>query len=304
VKRTLIPALLGVLAAGCGDDSVGPGTSNNRMSATIDGQDWEADPSTVTVANYYWFWRQGTLSISGRGISNDRSITLLLSFIHGPGTYPLGVGYESRGGGPGYVSEPPNSWRTPYNGEAGTVTITTRTDTRIAGSFEFDATQLPGTAPSTTLVRNGEFDITVSGGLPDLPTELSSTFSATLDGYPWNAAIMSATTADFAEFDLGGGTMESFFIRIFPKVHVEVGQTYGIPGQIDFQISRRCESSGACIWRSEGGPDTGSVTITEFTDERLVGTFQGSIPPRLGGIEPMVVEDGQFNVLLELREIN
>ena len=97
--------------------------------------------------------------------------------------------------------------------------------------------------------------------------------------------------------------MDSFFIQIYSKVPVEVGQTYGIPGQIDFEISRRCESSDACVWHSEGGPDTGTVTITELTDERLVGTFQGSIPQSLGGSEPMVVENGQFNVLLELRDI-
>jgi hypothetical protein len=45
------------------------------------------------------------------------------------------------------------------------------------------------------------------------------------------------------------------------------------------------------------------VTITALTNDNLVGTFQGSIPQETGGIEPMLVEDGQFNVYLAPIEI-
>jgi hypothetical protein len=303
VKRILIPALVALLAAGCGDDDepTGPGAASNHMSATIDGQNWESDQSTITVTGSAAIERQGTISISGKRLSNNKSVTLLLSFISGPGTYPLGVSVLSNAGGTGLVSDPPNSWLTPLNGEAGSVTITTRTDTRIAGSFEFDATELPGTAAGTARVRNGEFDITVDGGLPDLPTGFGSSMSANLEGDFWNAAeFPTANSPSFAAFDLKGKETE-FLISIVPKVPVEAGQTYGIPFQIDFKITRLGGSED--VWHSEGGPNTGTVTITALTNDNLVGTFQGSIPQETGGIEPMLVEDGQFNVYLAPIEI-
>jgi hypothetical protein len=202
-------------------------------------------------------------------------------------------------GGTGLVSDPPNSWLTALNGEAGSVTITTRTDSRIAGTFQFDATNVPGTAAGIARVTNGEFDITVSGGLPPLPTGFGSSVSANLDGDFWNAATIVANSPSFGAFNLVGSTTE-FSISIVPKVQVSAGETYGIPFQIDLLITRIGSDD---TWHAEGGPNVGTVTITEFTNDALVGAFQGSIPQATGGIEQMLVTDGQFNVYLQPIEI-
>lgn len=68
-------------------------------------------------------------------------------------------------GGIGTVIDSPSSWSTPLNGASGSATITTLTATRIAGTFQFDADDILGAATSVA-VTAGEFDITVSTGLP------------------------------------------------------------------------------------------------------------------------------------------
>lgn len=307
MKRILSPLLLlilfalGLFAAGCSDDDnpVDPGTVNNAMSAKVDGQQWSADQSAITVTGNAATPRQGTISISGTRITPQLNITLVLSFITGPGTYPLGVSIVSNAGGTGLVTNPPNTWLTPLSGEAGTVTISTRTDSRIAGTFAFVAAELPGSSSGATIVTEGHFDITVSGGLPALPTGLASAASAKLNGDDWNAAAIIANSASAGVFNFVGTTTE-FSIALQPSVSVLAGYTYGIPSQMDLTMTRIGSTD---TWHAEAGPDIGSVTLIEFTDDQLVGTFQGTIPQSSGGTTPMVVTEGQFNLSLQPIEI-
>lgn len=298
VKRIFISLLLlSFLAAGCGDDDepTGPG-AGNKMSANINGQFWESDQSAITITSDSASASQGTMIISGTKLSaGNKNITLELSFISGPGTYPLGVSVLTNAGGRGLYSDPPNSWLTPMTGEAGTVTISTRTDTRIVGTFSFDADEFPGSPPSTVRVTNGKFDITVEGGLPDLPTGIASVTSANLNGDFWNAATIIAYATVPGEFNFAGTTTE-FAIAIFPLVPVSAGNTYGIPSQISLTINRIGSTDS---WHSDGGPNVGTLTVTEFTDDQLVATFDGVIPQLSGGITPMAITDGQINVFLQ-----
>jgi len=305
VKRILFPVLLfslcalGIFATGCGDDDgpVDPGTVNNEMSAKIDGQQWSADQSAITVTGNAATPRQGTISISGTRITPQQNITLLLSFITGPGTYPLGVSVVSNAGGTGLVTNPPNTWLTPLSGAAGTVTISTRTDSRIAGTFAFVANEIP--SGGTTAVTEGQFDITVSGGLPNLPTGFASAASAKLNGANWNAAAILADSPNAGEFNFVGTTTD-FSIALHSLVPVLAGSPYGVPSQIDLTITRIGSSE---VWHAESGPDVAFVTLIEFTDDLLVGTFQGTIPQSSGGSTPMVITEGQLNLSLQPIEI-
>jgi hypothetical protein len=266
------------------------------MSANVDGQFWQADQSAITVSGNTNTPRQGTISITGTKLAGgNKTITLVLSFVSGPGTYPLGVNFATNAGGTAAYSEAPNSWLTTLTGEAGTVTITTRTDTRIVGTFSFNATELPGSAPSTVRVSNGEFDITVEGGLPDLPTGFGSVTSANLDGDFWNASTILATSSTPGRFDLVLTNTE-YSMTMFPLVDILAGSTYGIPGQISLTINRLGTTDS---WHTDGGPNVGAVTITEFTDAQLVGSFAGLIPQISGGITPLSIADGQFNVFFQ-----
>jgi len=299
VNRIFISLLLlGFLAAGCSDDDepTGPGAAFNKMSANVDGQFWQSDQSAITITGDSATAPQGTMVISGTKLTGgNKNITLELSFITGPGTYPLGVSVLTNAGGRGLYSEAPNSWLTPMTGEAGTVTISTRTDTRIVGTFSFDADEFPGSTPSTVRVTNGEFDITVEGGLPALPTGIASVTSANLNGDFWNAATIIAYATVPGEFNFAGTTTE-FAIAIFPLVPVSAGNTYGMPSQISLTINRIGSTDS---WHSDGGPNVGTLTVTEFTNDQLVATFDGVIPQLSGGITPMAITDGQINVFLQ-----
>jgi hypothetical protein len=305
VTRHLAPALLllTLIAAGCGDDdTTGPGPNGpNAMSATIDGQPWVADPSLITVTSNSNTARQGTLLITGGRISTGEAVTLTLSFVSGSGTYPLGVNFLTNAGGHGQVVDVPDSWNTPLNGAAGTVNITTRTSTRIAGSFSFTAKAVTGgTTPETRIVTGGSFDITVSGGLPALPTGLPSSVSATIDGAFWNAATVEGESSGSDDFTFAAFTNEGtvYSVTLSPTVPVTAGViAYGIPSQMSLTITRTGTSD---TWRATAGPDIGSVTITAFSGNRVMGTFSGTIPPFSGGASTALeVTGGVFDVDLE-----
>src|SRR5262245_44153241 len=141
-RRGVGAALLVValLAVGCGDDDdgpAGPGPGGGAtMKATIDGTDWAASANYVQVTGDSIPTEQGTLTILGVNTSSGISVSLMLSYISGSGTFPLGVNTGTTAGGRGFVGEAPYAWSTPLSGAAGTVTITARTATRIAGTFQ------------------------------------------------------------------------------------------------------------------------------------------------------------------------
>ena len=82
-------------------------------------------------------------------------------------------------GGTGTVTFPPNrdpdsfpkTYVTPLDGVSGSVTITEYTEWDIKGTFHFTAEGTdPSYVPRTRSVTEGEFDISVSHGLPPVPT--------------------------------------------------------------------------------------------------------------------------------------
>ena len=63
------------------------------------------------------------------------------------------------------------STSTGYDTHAGSVTITVRTENRIAGTFYFEANvNIFRMYPRHYSVTNGTFDVTADNGLPALPT--------------------------------------------------------------------------------------------------------------------------------------
>jgi hypothetical protein len=269
------------------------------MSANVDGQPWEADQSAITVNGGSSTPFQGTISISGTQLAGgNKTILLVLSFISGPGTYPLGVNFLTNAGGQATYTQAPTSFVTALTGEAGVVTITTRTNTRIAGTFSFLASDITG--PGTVNVTNGEFDITVEGGLPTLPTGSGSEMSANLDADFWNAATILANRQSANQFNLVVTNTE-FAMTMTSVVDILAGSVYGIPGQIQLTINRLGTIDS---WQAEAGPNVGTVSITESTEGQLVGSFSGVIPQVSGGVTPLTVSDGEFNVFFQPVEGN
>ncbi len=290
--------LLVGLAAGCGGGDNGPvnpgGGGGNTFTATIDGQAWASDTALIQVSGSAAPTRTGTLVISGFQASSGRSLSLILSFFIGPATQPLGVNTGTTPGGTATVSATPNSWLTPLNGAAGFVTLTARTDQRIAGSFFFTADALAGATPATRAVTAGAFDITIDAGLPPLPTGVGSTAIASLGGTPWNAATIVGLIPGSGIFSLGADNT-AYSISISPKLPVAAGNTYGIPSQMNMTVIR---TGTADSWAAITGPDIGTVTITTFEANRLVASFSATLPP-LNAPSSLTVTGGAVNAYLQ-----
>ncbi|MGB8329606.1 MAG: hypothetical protein WCE62_05715, partial [Polyangiales bacterium] len=275
-------AVLVLAALGCGDGGGdggggqaggGGNPGGTSFSARIDGEPWAADDDLVQVTGNPGAPRLGTIVISGLEVATGQGLTLALSFISGPGTYPLGVNIGTTPGGTGQVTDPPDSWLTPLSGDAGTVTITVRTATRIAGTFSFSADPLLGGGPAA-VVTDGKFDITQSAGLPALPTGDGSTASATIDGSAWNGATVVALNPGAGVLSVSASNT-AYSISMTPKVPLTAGNSYGIPSQISLTIIR---TGAADSWVAIGGDDVGTWTIDTFTATRATGTFDATLP--------------------------
>lgn len=282
---------------GGGDGPTGPGGgggSGNTFTAVIDGTAWTSDASAITVTGNSAATRAGTLIISGFQTSSNRGLSLAISFFSGPAVQPLGVNTVTTPGGSGTVMFLPDSWLTPMSGAAGFVTLTERSATRIAGTFNFTASALAGATPAQRVVTNGAFDITIPAGLPPLPAGVGSTAAATIGGAPWYAATIVGIHPGSGTFSLTASNT-AYTLSFVPKVPVSAGNTYGIPSQMAVTASREGTTDS---WWGGLGPDIGSVTISAFEANRLVATFSGTLPA-LNAAAALSITGGTLNAHLD-----
>lgn len=306
--RRLIATTLAVFSfltiSGCGGGSDGPsgpgggggggGGNGNAFTAVIDGVNWASDANAISVSGNGAPTREGTLIITGYETSSGRGLSLALSFLGGPTVQPLGVNTGTTPGGSGTVIIAPNSWLTPFSGAAGVITLTERTATRIAGTFNFTAAALAGATPAQRVVTGGAFDITVTAGLPPLPTGVGSTVAATIGGAPWYAATVVGLNPGGNVFSLSASNT-AYTLTFVPKVPVSSGNTYGIPSQMGVTASG---AGGTDSWWGGLGADVGSVTVTTFGADRLVATFNGNLVP-LNAAAGLSLAGGALNVYLQ-----
>lgn len=300
MKRMLARALVVValFALGCGgDDPANPGNGGGGggggggklFKATIDGAAWTATSSTIQVTGGT-DPRLATIAITGINTNSGIGVILSLSLISGPGTYPLGVNPGSNAGGTGSVLVTPDTWMTPFSGAAGSVVITTRTDTRIAGTFQFDASSLvPG--PPDVDVTAGEFDITVASGLPALPNGSGgSVMTATIGGAPWNGATISqvGTGASF-------GAISTDYTVNFVGVVAPGAYDLGAgPGKWQCQVSRTGTTES---WAVTSEDSVGTIIFITVLPGRMQGIFNGTIPA-LNASGPLTLAAGFFSIYL------
>lgn len=306
--------LVGVLVAcGGGGDSTSPnspsggnqnpGGSNgtSQMNATINGQAF-AVTGTAAVFAAQLDANSGAYLLSGiETASTFRAITFTLSGISGPGTYPLGVDGVSVAGGIGSVSvNASNVWNTGLTGASGTITITSLTTTRIAGTFAFSANAASGGATGSQSVTNGSFDAGFGKTvvIKALADSIGSKMSATLGGQFWNGAIVSGQTSS-SFFSISGINDRQTVIITFPMPS----------GTGTFQLSNASGSilqawdpksvkpAGArCCWGVAG--DVGTITITSLTKTRAKGTFSATLSPQPGtaATGQLIIAGGTFDI--------
>jgi hypothetical protein len=306
--RWIAPVLGLLFASACGGSdgptdpgaapSPPPGASAN-FTARVDGQAWASAANLTNVTAI----QSGTYSISGSVLSGStsRNITLNLMNIPGPGTYPLGTGAGVSGGSAIYADNV-GGWGTPLSGEAGTITITTLSATRIAGTFSFTADASAGGASGTRAVTNGTFDLGInSGTTTPVPEKSRMVLTATIGGQSWNAATMVSTGTPSTILVFGGSnTRHSINIALS---NIPGPGTYAIGGGVLSSVQVGAPpgqpvSGPLCCWNGSFAGSTGSVTISTITATRMTGTFSFVLRPGGAGAAtaPLTVANGSFNV--------
>lgn len=150
--RTRLLALLIPLAIGCGSDGgTGPagGTLvNGSFSARLDGATFT--PSAAAVIN-----SSGIVSI---GAGNASGRTIGFAWVDGgTGTYAVGSGNATVG----THTYQGHTWSASAIQGSGSITVTTKTLTRVAGTFSFVLQpDIASGASGTRTVTQGSFDLT------------------------------------------------------------------------------------------------------------------------------------------------
>lgn len=142
--------ILVILVAACsGDDPTG--LADFTLSATIDGTPW-----TATYANAV-----PSGSVIGVGAGDMAGIAMGFAFgAGGTGTYSIGPGelYNAN-----YTVDGVAWAATPFQG-SGSITVTSLTSSRVAGTFQFEGASVGQTPETTVSVTNGRFDLPLSSG--------------------------------------------------------------------------------------------------------------------------------------------
>ncbi len=238
----------------------------------------------------------------GSGTLAGTGLAFSIGPIDAPGTYPIGVdGLSLTGGGATITATGGQQWVTPLTGTAGTITITTLSATRIAGTFSYTAAPFGGGAVGNRVVTAGDFNVPISnnnGTIPTAPDSLGGTFSASFNGTPWVAAISSASRNDNPNglFVLSGLELNENFTAVFPTP-AGTG-TYpldNVPGHI-LMVQAGVGANAVCCWGVNG--DTGSITFTSLTLTRAAGTFHATLSPQpaTAAVGTLTITNGTFDV--------
>lgn len=159
-SRPMSLAVILLLAtAACGSDGpAGPGgpggPDNGTFSARIDNSNWSASAIMPAI----------TATAGGASAIGAGSQTFTMAFAwqdqQGTGTWTIG-GSGSSVGFNASLTSGTQQWVASVIGGSGTLTITTRTANRVAGTFSFTMVPVPGTSTTGTRnVTNGQFDVT------------------------------------------------------------------------------------------------------------------------------------------------
>ena len=283
--------LLAAVTACGGGGGPGGGGGGSGFTASVDGtaytydQFTRASVSAQLPGNYILI---GSRIVSG---TTAESITLSIYNISATGTYPLGVN-SSNLGGFASILEGSTSFMTPLNGASGTVTVTTLTSTRIAGTFAFTAAN-PLSPTSVKTVTNGSFDLTITGTPGTVLPNQGSSMSAQIAGAAWNGATIVMINSTSGVFAFGAQSVGGYSLN-FTLTSITGPGTYPLsttgPGPSE-ALSAALGSTG---WSSQFAGSTGSVVVTSLTNDRIKGTFSATLTSSASG--SLTIAGGAFDL--------
>jgi hypothetical protein len=303
-------ALLAIGCGGAGSSTTGPGGSSGKaryyMTANIDGTAWAEDDFGASTVGARWVGA-GLYTITGYSTPQNVTVLLTLNTIRGPGTYPLGVNFNVPGG-TAQVSNINSGWTTRLSGSAGTITITSLTNTEIVGTFSFVANGiLTAPATSTKNVTNGTFDLPVvaAGNITPIPDNAGSIISGTLAGQPFNLATIAVTTGPTSDNKgqvigttlVFGGSNDTQGMGAGVSAITGIG-TYPLTNTSPSTTLDASLTNGSVIqsWNSAvSSSPVGGVTITFWSATRAKGTFTGTLAGALGTSSSIALS-GSFDI--------
>ena len=287
ISRVAVAMVLVAAVAGCHSSSTTSQltpSGSGSFTATIDGVNFVADASTITVSATS-FAVPGSVTISGTQINsttNTTTLQLALGYIPGTGTYTLGVNQSTNTGGTATVqtttSSSFGSWVTGFTGSSGTVTITTINSSQIAGTFQFTAQRSPGQSGAATSVTNGKFTVPANGFTVAPASTPGSFLNATLGGSAFVSASESGQGTGSSFGLLGTSTNTDGVLTSFSIVstgNITPGSYPVNPppaGGAYFVINVTIGNSSF----GGQGADSGTVTITSNSGGRIKGTLSGT----------------------------
>ncbi len=270
----------------------GGGGGGAAMTATIDGQAFSGDSgasASAHVQNGVAFY-----AITGAHLSGTTAlgITLTLYNVSTTGTYPLGVN-STDFGGVGIVSEGASSWMTPLSGVAGSVTLTTLTSSRIAGTFSFTAMGTTN-ASSIRSVTGGSFDMAITGTPGTVQPYQGSSMTASLGGTPWVGATITLSK--------GSGTYSVLGLQLATTSALSGTSVDIILNGVNGPGSYALGAANTMMvivpggsYSSTGNGATGSVVVTSLDANRMKGTFSATLPATIGSGN-LAVTGGTFDL--------
>lgn len=281
-RNTLTNGLLLILTAACSGGGTGPSGGGADFSATIAGVgNWTGTSlSTQAVIS-----TNGSFTITGtNGGANGVALSITLFNIKGPGTYPFGVGGSVRGG-LGTVSQGTAIWSTPLSGSAGTVIITSVSNTRIVGTFNFTATPFVAGTTGNKEVSSGEFDLPVTGsGSITFADNIGSLFggpTGTLGGAPWNAAtVVTVSHPSSGTLTIGASNVD-YNINVIISGFTGIA-TYQLGTGVARTVSVIRFTGGLANWGGTNASSGGTLTVTSYTQTRVQGSYNILLQPASG----------------------
>ncbi len=288
VFAVVAASLVLACGGGGGDDGgpAGPGGTSN-VTAKIDGTTWHGVGAAARASG-------GIYTISGAS-TGTFSLVISLYNISGTGTYGLGINATGFGG-TGIVADASGGWSTPLTGMAGTITLTTLTDTRIAGTFSYTATPISGSAAGTKVVTEGSFDMTLTtAGTWNPPTAWAgSSIEATIAGAEYVAATTAVVFNSGTLIFTGTNTTQNLS---FTLQSVAGADTYLFSDAAPIRrITLTGDGASPPIWTTDG-TSGGSVIVTSLDANRIIGTFSTTLHPLAGtSAAGNVVLSGEFNL--------
>ncbi|HWA15377.1 MAG TPA: DUF6252 family protein [Gemmatimonadales bacterium] len=253
-----------------------------NLTAQVDGDEFSALGNAARSAG-------GIYTITA--IDAPNAISIQLYNIPGPGTYSLGINATGFGG-TGLYTTTNAGWGTVLNGRSGSVTITTLTDTRIAGTFHFDADPLTGSSSGTVSVTDGEFDMlmqTAGAWTPPDPWDGSR-----LNGRIGTDTVIGATMAVIFQ----NNTLLFNANDLASVLTITIGDltatgSFSFHDTAPIRRIQYTDPNGTFVYLTDS-TSTGNVTVTTFNANRIAGTYTATLK-RLGAAGTVDVS-GNFDV--------